>query len=130
MLSSFAYTVAMQTLGLADSTPHSESRVKALLWPSIQNATDVDYITTQGFWICIAFGVLNLFVGFVTGHEFFGLLVFLMYFLGGVGVREGSIVAAIFALLYYLVETIASGPGILRIICLALLFANLRAVWL
>ena len=39
----------MQNLGLSDSTPKTESRLKSLFWPSISSDVDVDYLTTQGF---------------------------------------------------------------------------------
>ena len=39
----------MQTLGLAESTPRTENRIKSLLWPSIQTATDVDYLGTHNW---------------------------------------------------------------------------------
>lgn len=120
----------MQTLGLADSTPRSENRIKALLWPSIENATDVDYLGTQGLWLCVLFGSLNLVFGFLSGHEVVGVFIFLLYFLGGIGVRQGSIVAALMVFLFAVVDTLAAGPGILRIVALAILLANLRGTWL
>jgi hypothetical protein len=120
----------MQTLGLADSTPRSESRIKALLWPSIENATDVDYLGTQGLWLCVAFGLLNLLFGFLSGHEVYGFLAFLLYFLSSLGVRQGSVVAAMMVFLYALVDTIAAGPGMLRLAALAILLANIRGTWL
>lgn len=40
----------METLNLSDSTPRSESRLKSLFWPSIQNGADVDYLGTPGYW--------------------------------------------------------------------------------
>jgi hypothetical protein len=120
----------MQTLGLADSTPRSENRLKTLLWPSIENATDVDYLGTQGFWLCLLFAVLSFVGGFFVGHEIFGFLIFLLYFLGGVGVRQQSIIAAVLVFLFALVDTLASGPAILRIVTIAILLANLRGTWL
>jgi hypothetical protein len=50
----------MQTLGLSDSTPRSEGRLKSLFWPSIQSGADVDYLAVQGFWVCTIVGVLAL----------------------------------------------------------------------
>jgi hypothetical protein len=39
----------MQTLGLSDSTPRTESRLKSLFWPTIQTGSDVDYLGAQGY---------------------------------------------------------------------------------
>jgi hypothetical protein len=46
--------------------PRTEGRLKSLLWPSIRNGNDVDYLGAQGYWVCalVAVGsfVLSLFV--------------------------------------------------------------------
>ena len=50
----------METLGLSDSTQRSESRLKSLLWPSIQTGTDVDYLGTQRYWVSTLVSVVSL----------------------------------------------------------------------
>jgi len=78
----------MQTLGLSDSSTRSESRLKSLFWPSIQSGADVDYLAVQGFWVCTMVGALS-FVFLALAHQpITGFLVFLLFHLGGVGVRE------------------------------------------
>jgi putative methionine-R-sulfoxide reductase with GAF domain len=57
----------MQTLGLSESTPRTESRWRALLWPTIRNEGDFDYITRQGFWICFLVAAATLVLGAFTG---------------------------------------------------------------
>jgi hypothetical protein len=52
----------MQTLGLSDSMPRSESRLKSLFWPSIQSSSDVDYLGAQGYWVCAVIAVLSFVV--------------------------------------------------------------------
>jgi hypothetical protein len=68
-----------------------------------------------------------------------GVLVFMLFYLGGVGVREHNPFAAAVILAYYLVDFLASfiflflnspGIGVVRIIIVALLFSNLRATWI
>jgi hypothetical protein len=130
----------MQTLGLSDSTTRSESRLKSLFWPSIQSGADVDYLAVQGFWVCTIVGVVSLFFLAVSAHEpIIGILVFLLFHLGGVGVREHNPFAAAIILVYYIVDFLASavflfvnspGIGVLRIIIVALLLSNLRATWI
>jgi len=78
----------MQTLGLSDSTPRTESRLKSLFWPSIQTGSDVDYLGAQGYWVCALVAVFSLVMTAVAGHAVVGVFVFLFYYLGGVGVRE------------------------------------------
>jgi hypothetical protein len=58
-----------------------------------------------------------------------GVITFLLYYLGGVGVRERSRYAAAIILTMYLLDTLLA-PGIVRIIISALLISNLRATWI
>jgi hypothetical protein len=127
----------MQTLGLSDSTTRSESRLKSLFWPSIQSGADVDYLAVQGFWVCTIVGAMSL-VFLAANQPITAILVFLLFHLGGVGVREHNPFAAAIMFAYYLVDFIASavllaaspGIGVVRVIVIALLFSNLRATWI
>jgi hypothetical protein len=120
----------METLGLSESTPRSESRLKSLFWPSIQTATDVDYLGAQGYWVCSVVAVLSFCYLAFTGQAISGVATFLFYYLGGVGVRERSRYAAAVVLLMYVVDTFFTGIGVLRIIIGALLLSNMRATWI
>ena len=150
----------MQTLGVSDSTPKSEGRIKSLFWPSIQSASDVDYLGIQGYWVCtlvaavtLAFGLLALgaarnlaqvaFLAMASG------IVFLFYYLGGVGVREGSRFAAAMVFVMYALDMlfylagIVNGNGLVSLFVApgsvirllvkttvtVVLFCNLRATW-
>jgi len=53
----------------------------------------------------------------------------LLYYLGGVGVRERSRYAAAVVFLMYLLDTLVS-PGVVRVLLSALLLSNLRATWI
>jgi len=129
----------MQTLGLSDSTTRSESRLKSLFWPSIQSGADVDYLAVQGFWVCTIVGALTLVFQVLAGNPISGVIVFLLFHFGGVGVREHNPFAAGIMLAYYVVEFLSSmifvfanspGIGVIKIIIMALLFSNLRATWI
>jgi hypothetical protein len=130
----------MQTLGLSDSTSRSEGRLKSLFWPSIQSGADVDYLAVQGFWVCTIVGTMSLLFLTLGAHQpITGLLVFLLFHFGGVGVREHNPFAAAIILVYYIVDFLASivflfvnspGIGVIRIIIVALLLSNLRATWI
>ena len=129
----------MQTLGLSDSTPRSESRLKSLFWPSIETGADVDYLAVQGFWVCTFVGLLSLVFSTLAGQPISGLLIFLLFHLGGVGVREHNPFAAAVMLVYYLVDFLASfifvslnspGIGVVKVIIIGLLLSNLRATWI
>jgi len=129
----------MQTLGLSDSTIRTESRLKSLFWPSIQSGADVDYLAVQGFWVCTIVGIMSLVFLALAHQPITGMLVFLLFHVGGVGVREHNPFAAAVVLLYYVVDFLASfiflllnspGIGVVRIIIIALLLSNLRATWI
>jgi len=128
----------MQTLGLSDSTPRTESRLKSLFWPSIQSGADIDYLAVQGFWVCTIVGGIS-FLLLVAHQPIAAIAVFLLFHLGGVGVREHNPFAAAIMFIYYLVDFMASatilvtsspGIGVSRLIVIALLFSNLRATWI
>ena len=126
----------MQTLGLSDSTTRTESRLKSLFWPSIQSGADVDYLAVQGLWVCTIVGAMSL----VFNHQpITGLLIFLLFHFGGIGVREHNPFAAAITLIYYIVDFLASfifvflnspGIGVFKVIVIALLLSNLRATWI
>lgn len=130
----------MQTLGLSDSTPRSESRLKSLFWPSIQSGADVDYLAVQGFWVCTIVGIMSFAsLAVFANQPVTGLMVLLLFHFGGIGVREHNPFAAAVMLVYYLLDFMASflfsllnSPGIsvIKVIIIALLFSNLRATWI
>ncbi|HEV3037244.1 MAG TPA: hypothetical protein VHA33_05600 [Candidatus Angelobacter sp.] len=125
----------MQTLGISDSTPDTESRLKSLFWPSIKTGSDVDYLGRQGFWVCAVVAVIASIFLVIADRPFFAVLVLLFYYLGGVGVRERSRYAATIIFVMYFIDTVFLGAallsagGVIRIILLGLLLSNLRATW-
>jgi hypothetical protein len=121
----------MQTLGLSESTPRTENRLKSLFWPSIKTGADVDYLAVQGFWVCTIVGVFSFFVlTFIAHQPITGFLTFVLFHFGGVGVREHNPFAAAVVLIFYILDTLVSGIGVIRIIIGALLLSNLRATWI
>jgi hypothetical protein len=130
--------LGMQTLGISDSTSRSESRLKSLLWPSIESGADVDYLALQGYWVCTVVAALSLVVLFAARQPVLSVVTVLFFHLGGVGVREHSRFAAAVVFVFYVIDTLASfkllvaSPGmiVLRVIITALLLSNLRATWI
>ena len=129
----------MQQLGLADSTPKTDSRLKSLFWPTIRTRVDLDTVTTQGFWICWLVGCGGFVFAFVTGNGA-GIVATafesVFYLLAGFGVRMQSRVAAVAAFATYLLDAVVmqmqngQGFGVVRLIFLALLLANVRGIWM
>jgi hypothetical protein len=130
----------MQTLGLSDSDPRSEGRIKSLFWPSIQSGADVDYLGAQGYWVCTFVGVSAFLFSLLQGKPILGVTVLLFFYFGGVGVRERDLFAAVIVFVFYLVDSLISvaflifatpwGMIVLRAIVIALLLSNLRATWM
>ena len=125
----------MQLLGLAESTPKTESRWRALFWPTIRNETDLDQITRQGFWICFAAAVFAI-VGSLSPGQLIGVVEGAYFLLAGFGVRQRSRISAGAAFSSYLLAGFVmqrytgAGFGVLRILLQVLLFANVRGIWL
>ena len=130
--------LSVQTLGISDSTPRTESRLKSLFWPSIESGADVDYLAVQGYWVCTFVATLSFVVLLATIQPILAVVVFLLFHLGGVGVREHSRFAATVVFVYYVIDILAAfkslvaSPGgiVLRVIITALLLSNLRATWI
>jgi hypothetical protein len=120
----------METLGLSDSTPRTGGRLKSLFWPSVQTSSDVDYLGSQGLWVCSAIGVLSFAVLAFAGKPILGLFILLLYYLSGVGVREGSRYAAGWAFATYFGDMVITGPHIVKILLSALRLSNFRAIWI
>ncbi len=122
----------MSTLGLSGQTEQEEGLWKRLFWPSIRNSHDADLIEQQGFWICTLVAVLTGALLAFTSHPILAALLFLFYFLGGMGLREGSKPAATLVFAAFLLDKIASfrmGLGAFAFvgyIVLAILLANVR----
>ncbi len=125
----------MQTLGLSGESKRSDGAVKSLLWPSVDNAWDVDYLGRQGLTICAAVAAIQLVVAFFAGnlnYPIFGVASAIVFLMGGMGVREGSWPAAAMVFSLYvagILSVMAQGraPGILSLIVAAVLLSNLRA---
>jgi hypothetical protein len=127
----------MQTLGLASEEKPSDGMFKRLFWPTIGNQYDVDLVGQQGFWLCTIVAVLSLVMSTLGHQPLIGLLLAVTYFIGGTGVRERSIAAAVLVFLCFLMDRIVTfetmlsgilltGP-VVGLIALMLLFANVRA---
>jgi hypothetical protein len=119
----------MQTLGVSN-TPSSDNRLKSLFWPSVDSASDVDYLGAQGYWVCAIVAIFSLVLYAFTGQLILGAIVFLFYFMGGVGVRERSRYAATVVFVMFALDTAMSPFSVLKILLCALLLSNMRAIWI
>jgi hypothetical protein len=133
----------MQSLNLSGSEKKTDGRLKSLLWPTVETAWDVDYLGQQGFWVCLIIGVLSLALIAVTASSLpdsagrtmtliFGLIIFFVYLVGGMGVRESNWPAAAMIFVIYAISqlTSGSGPGVLSLIVGAVLLSNVRATFI
>jgi hypothetical protein len=120
----------MQTLGLSESTPRTENRLKSLLWPSISTGNDVDYLGTQGYWVCAVVAVGSFVFALASDQPITAVVALLFYYLGGVGVRERSRYAAIIVFAVFFLDLMLLGFSVVRILFTALLLSNVRATWI
>jgi hypothetical protein len=128
----------MQTLGLSSVTKRSDGRLKSLLWPTVENAWDVDYLGQQGMWICTLVAATSIVQSILTGNPLIigiGVLLALFYLIGGMGVRQGNWPAAAMVLATYALGIVVQAarlqfPNIFRIAIVLVLLSNLRATFL
>jgi hypothetical protein len=120
----------MQTLGIGTAPEPSDNRLKALFWPSVNNATDVDALGTQGFWLSLVVAILSFVMLIITGHFVMAPVIFLYYGLGAVGIRERSLYAAIVVFAMYALDTFFMPFSVVRILLTVLLFSNARATFI
>jgi hypothetical protein len=124
----------MQNLGLSDSTPQMQGRLKSLAWPSIGNEYDVEYLTRQGFSICVMIALFTSLATFAIGPV--ALLMSLFYYLAGVGIRVRSRFAAVSVFVMFLLNSLPEVRNIqpmffVKLVLLAVLGTNtfLAAKW-
>ncbi len=120
----------METLGLSGPPASRDNFLKRLFWPA-DNASDADTLGQQGFWVCLIVAFLSMVVLTIQGHWIIGLFTAFVFFLGGIGVREHSVVAAVAVATLYTVNLIDSFlmrqfPGFLSFLAAALLLGNVR----
>lgn len=123
----------MQTLGLSSKPEPTDNLFKRLFWPRIESQYDVDLLGQQGFWVCTIVAVLSVILLLAMRMPVVALVTATIFFLGGCGVRQRSIAAAIFVSGLYLVNFIGGmalgSPGnpLIQTVVVMLLFANVRA---
>jgi hypothetical protein len=121
----------MGYLGLDETPVKDDNLFQRLFWPS-DNASDCDALGVQGFWICILVAALSAVVTSLQGHWILGLVTLAFFTLGGIGVREHSVAAAILVAVAYLLGLIGNllvglPPGVLSLIAALMLLTNIRA---
>lgn len=122
----------MQTLGLSSESQRSDGWLKSLLWPTVDNAWDVDYLGQQGMWLCTVVAVFGLGFSFLTGNPVVigvSMISALFFILGGMGIREASWPAAALLFAVQLCNVLLQ-PGFFTVAFTVILLSNLRATFL
>jgi len=124
----------MQTLGVSGPPAKDDNIFQRLFWPS-DNPGETDLLGQQGFWICFVVGLGSCIFLFFQGDWISGVVTALFFVLGGIGVREHSVVAASLVAPAYLLNLVAAAltgrfPGFLAIVASVLLIANIRGTWI
>lgn len=125
----------METLGLSGTPVRSDNFFKRIFWPST-DSVDADMLGQQGFWICLIVAAADLIPQLFRGEILAGIFFASVYALGGIGVREHDVPAAIGVSLVYFVQVIGvvimmrRPPGLLDLFIVVLLMANIRGCWI
>ena len=124
----------MGYLGLDESPVKDDNLFQRMFWPS-DHAGEADTLGKQGFWVCLVIGVFSLVASGLQGQPVIGVLTFLFFVLGGIGVREHNqpasiLVAAVYALNIAAGLAVGNPPGALTLILALLLAANIRATYI
>ena len=122
----------MQTLGLSSESQRSDGWLKSLLWPTVDNAWDVDYLGQQGMWVCTIVAVFGLGASFITGNPIvigIAMINALFFILGGMGIREANWPAAAILFAVQLCNVLLK-PNVFSVAFAAILLSNLRATFL
>jgi hypothetical protein len=124
----------MGFLELDGNPVKDDNMLQRLFWPS-DHAGEAEYLGIQGFWICVAIAVVSSIALLVRGSWIVAPLVFFFYLLGGIGVREHSVVAAVLVASDYWIEkafNLSQGqsPGLSGLAAGVLLIANIRETWI
>lgn len=124
----------MQTLGLSDSTPKSEGRLRALLWPTIGSDVAAATVGQNAMYACVGVGAVTIALVLLRITPVSGLLDAALFLMLGIGVRQFSIAASILALLLYVANVVMSiahgviGPGgVVAVIITSLFISSVRA---
>lgn len=123
----------MSTLGLDGRPEREDNIIQRIFWPS-NHAGEADALGQQGYWVCLLVGLITAVISIFTGHPLIALLIFAFYWLGGMGVREHSVPAAIIVAAGYiatLIFAIATHhlPGLLDLAITVILLANVRGTY-
>ena len=124
----------MEILGLSGPREEPENILKRIFWPG-NRPSEADLLSQRGFWVCLGVALLALISLTFQGHWMVGIYAGLIYFLGGIGVREHSFKAAVLITLAFgldILSIILTGrfPGFLVIGAFILLMTNLRGTWI
>jgi len=122
----------MQTLGLSSESQRSDGWLKSLLWPTVDNAWDVDYLGQQGLWVCTVVAVFGLGFSFITGSPIMigiAMISALFFILGGMGIREANWLAAAMLFAVQLCNVLLK-PNVFSVAFTLILLSNLRATFL
>ncbi len=124
----------MGYLGLDQTPVKEENMLQRLFWPS-DHAGETDYLGKQGFWVCWSVAAVSLILLLLQEHWILAVFTFVVYGLGGTGVREHDQPAAVFvAAAFWLNQPagLLSGkiPSLIWIAAGILLIANIRGTYI
>ncbi len=119
----------MQQLGLA-YTPKTQSRLRELLWPAVDNPVAIKTVCHTGMWVSFVVGGRTALFTIIGGHLLGGFVTGAIFVAIGIGIRKYSRVAAILGVLLYLGPQIATASiSVVSVIFAFLFISSLRATF-
>ncbi len=126
----------METLGLSDSTPKPEGRLRALFWPRIESDVAADTAAQNAMYAALGIAALTTIGALVRLVPLASLLDAALFVVLALGIRQFSMTASILATVLYAAEFILSilrgmiGSGVvIAVIATGLFIAGIRAAW-
>ena len=121
----------MQVLGLSESTPKPQSRIKELFWPDLRAIPSTESACRSAAMACFVIAGLTALLAIF--RDPLALVDAVLFAIIGIGLRMMSRTAAVAGLALYIAEQIATitmakrAPGILTILITAILISGVRA---
>lgn len=126
----------METLGLSDSTPKSEGRLRALFWPAIHSDVAAETAAQNAMYAACGIAALTVVAALLRIVPAASLVDALLFVVLALGLRQFSVAASILATVLYAVEFVSSilrgmvGSGIvIALIATGLFIGGIRAAW-
>ena len=119
----------MQNLGLSH-TPKTQSRLRELLWPDVDNPVAIKTVCHTGMWVSFLVGGFTAVLSILVGQVVVGVVTAAIFVAIGYGIRRCSRIAAVLAVVLYIgPQILMRSTGVISFIFAFLFIGSLRATF-